>query len=332
MQGREQESRGEADVIILVLMGGASSEREISLKSGEAVRGGLERAGHRVTTFDYNPAQDRGAGQLLASASLREADLVFLALHGGEGEDGRMQALLDLAGKAYTGSGVRASSVCMDKAITKIMLEKACIETPAWARLARRDAGAWRSNPEIRQLGFPVVVKPLDQGSTIGISIVKMESDLEGAIALALEYSSDLIFEKYIDGREMSVSIVGEEVFPIVEIKPRHGFYDYERKYTKGMTDYECPARIESGLARKIESDALSGYLACGCEGFARVDLRLGPDGVAYFLEINTIPGMTETSLVPMAAKAKGLTFEALVDRIASLGLGRARPASPKAV
>jgi len=317
-------------VIIQVLMGGTSTEREISLKTGEAIAGGLGRAGHKVSTFDFDPSRGRGAEQLLASAAFREADLVFLALHGGEGEDGRIQALLDLAGKPYTGSGVRASAICMDKAITKIILEYNCVETPAWVRLGRKDAGAWRSNSELRQLGLPVVVKPLDQGSTIGISIVKMERDLEGAIALALEYSSDLIFERYIEGREMSVAIVGEEVFPIVEIKPRQGFYDYERKYTKGMTDYECPARIESGLARKIEADALRGYLACGCEGFARVDLRLSPDGTAHFLEINTIPGMTETSLVPMAAKAKGLTFEALLDRIAFLGLSRARPASSK--
>lgn len=312
---------------IQVLMGGSSTEREVSLKSGAAIARGLKDAGHKVTTYDLNPAEGRDARHLLISRDLREADLVFLALHGGEGEDGRIQALLELAGKPYTGSGVRASAVCMDKAINKMVFEYYSVETPAWAYLRSEEAHGWRSSETIRRLGFPLVVKPVDQGSTIGLSIVKLESDVDGAIGLALKYSRGLVFEKYIDGREMTVAIVGNEVFPIVEITPKQGFYDYERKYTKGMTDYRCPAPIEDTLARRIESDALRAYLGCGCEGFARVDLRLGLDGVPCFLEVNTIPGMTETSLVPMAAKARGLSFDALVDRIASLGLKRGGPA-----
>jgi D-alanine-D-alanine ligase len=304
-------------------MGGSSSEREVSLMSGAAIARGLECACHEVTTYDLNPGEGRSVRHLLSSRDLADCDLVFLALHGGEGEDGRIQAVLDLAGKPYTGSGVRASAVCMDKAINKMVFEHYSVATPAWTYLTGEEARGWRSSEKIRSLGFPLLVKPVDQGSSIGLSIVKMASDVDGAIRLALEYSRGLVFEKYIDGREMSVAIVGNEVLPVIEIIPKQGFYDYERKYTKGMTDYVCPALIEDSLARSIEAGALKGYLGCGCEGFARVDLRLGRDGVAYFLEVNTIPGMTETSLVPMAARARGMSFEALVDRIAALGLER---------
>jgi len=173
-------------------------------------------------------------------------------------------------------------------------------------------------------------VKPVDQGSTIGLTIVEREADLGAAIDLALKYSHGIVCERFIAGRELTVAIVGDEVFPIVEIKPKEGFYDYKRKYTKGMTDYESPARLEASLAERFQRDAIKAYKACGCEGFARVDLRLAPDGVGYFLEINTIPGMTETSLVPMAAKAKGVAFEDLVDRIAALGLKRGKPVNPR--
>jgi D-alanine-D-alanine ligase len=322
--------QAEVKVVIQVLMGGASSEREVSLSSGSAVARGLERAGHTVATYDYNPDQGRDVNHYLASSGLREADVVFIALHGGEGEDGRIQAILELAGKPYTGSGVRASAICMDKAITKIVLEYNGVTTPAWAYLRNEEAGRRTRANAISRLGLPLVVKPVDQGSTIGLSIVEREGELEAAIGLALEYSDGIVFEKYIDGRELSVSIVGQEVFPIVEIKPREGFYDYQRKYTKGMTDYACPAPLERGLSDRIQEDALKAYRACGCGGFARVDARLDKAGVAYFLEINTIPGMTETSLVPMAAKAKGLSFEALVERIATSGLKRAKSVTPR--
>lgn len=316
-------------MVIQVLMGGTSSEREVSLASGSAIARGLERAGHKVTLYDFNPAEGRDIHHLVGAPDLREADLVFIALHGGEGEDGRIQAVLELAGKPYTGSGVRASAVCMDKMISKVMLEHHGIVTPPWAYLRRKEAGEWRGSAPIAGLGMPIVVKPVDQGSTIGISIVERAGDLARAIDLALRYSDAVVFEKYIDGRELSTSIVGDEVFPTVEIKPKQGFYDYERKYTKGMTEYECPAKIEPAVARRLEADALKAYQVCGCEGFGRVDSRLDAKGTAYFLEINTIPGMTETSLVPMAARARGLAFEALVDRIASLGLGRGGASRP---
>jgi D-alanine-D-alanine ligase len=311
------------------LMGGSSTEREISLKSGEAIARGLATAGHEVATYDLNPGEGRGALALAGSHELAGADVVFLALHGGEGEDGRIQALLELAGKPYTGSGVRASAICMDKVATKIILGHYGVETPGWVYLTRDEASVWANDGAIAALGLPVVVKPVDQGSSIGLTIAQREDEIGPAVSLALRYSRGVVFEEYVAGRELSVPIVGEEVYPIVEIKPKQGFYDYQRKYTKGMTDYQCPAAIDSGKSASIQADSLKAYTACGCEGFARVDFRLGPDGVAYFLEINTIPGMTETSLVPMGARARGVTFDRLVDRIAAHGLKRGIPAEP---
>lgn len=316
-------------MVVLVLMGGSSTEREISLKSGEAIARGLAAAGHTVATYDLNPGAGRGALALAASRELAGAEVVFLALHGGEGEDGRIQALLELAGKPYTGSGVRASAICMDKAATKIILGYHGVATPAWAYLVADGALAWPRDRAVAALGLPVVVKPVDQGSSIGLTIAQGEDEIGPAVSLALRYSRGVVFEKYIAGRELSVPIVGEEVYPIVEIKPKQGFYDYQRKYTKGMTDYQCPAAIDAGLSASIQADSLKAYAACGCEGFARVDFRLGPDGVAYCLEINTIPGMTETSLVPMGARARGVTFEQVVDRIAAHGFKRGVPAQP---
>lgn len=320
----------EIDVTVLVLMGGMSAERAVSLNTGESVAGALRAARHKPVTYDLNPGSGRDIRDLVASQELREADVVFIALHGGEGEDGRIQALLDLLGIPYTGSGVRASAICMDKAISKIIFEHHGIKTPPWFHLTDEAAAGVPSQDAIAAIGgLPVVVKPVDQGSTIGISIVRTFDGLETAIGLARRYSSRVILERYIEGLELSIPIVGDEVFPIVEIKPKEGFYDYERKYTKGMTVYECPADIGGDICRRIERDAMKAYRAVGCDGFGRVDLRLGEDGTPYFLEINTIPGMTETSLVPMAARAKGMTFPELIDRITSLALEKAKTHNP---
>jgi D-alanine-D-alanine ligase len=302
---------------VLVLMGGTSAERPVSVNTGQAVAEGLKEAGHHVRPYDLGGRDGDDFVGLINSPALQEAEAVFIALHGGQGEDGRVQAVLDLIGKPYTGSGVRASAICMDKAVSKIILEHKGISTPPWACLGRKSLCSETAGAAVRGLGgLPVVVKPVDQGSTIGISIVERWEDLDRAIALALEYSGAVLFEAYISGRELSVPVIEDEVYPIVEIKPKEGFYDYERKYTKGMTSYECPACLEEGLYRRIEMETMKAYTSLGCEGFGRVDLRLGDDGTPYFLEVNTIPGMTETSLVPMGAKARGLSFSRLVDRI----------------
>lgn len=311
---------------ILVLMGGISAEREVSLNTGRAVAEALRTAGHSVTQYDLDRAAGRDVIDLVNSPALGAADVVFLALHGGEGEDGRIQALLDLIGVAYTGSGVCSSAICMDKAVSKSIFEYHGISTPEWACLKDADINPDGIGEAINAAGgLPVVVKPVDQGSTIGVSIARRHEDLEGAIDLARRYSPAVLFERYIEGRELSVPIVGDKVLPIVEIRPKGGFYDYERKYTKGMTQYLCPAPVEHRLARRIEQDAMKAFNVLGCEGFGRVDLRLGKDGVPYFLEVNTIPGMTETSLVPMGAEATGISFPELCDRIANLAVGKAK-------
>lgn len=309
---------------VLVLMGGMSSERDVSASTGRAVAEGLGEAGHTVSTFDLDPGEGRGVVDLINSPLLEESDVVFIALHGGEGEDGRIQALFDLMGKPYTGSGVRASSICMDKAISKIIMEHAGIRTPPW-EVFGEGVGVDRAAASIERLGgLPAVVKPIDQGSTIGITIVERLEDLEAAIRLARRYSPNVLFEKYIEGRELSVPVIEDEVYPVIEIKPKEGFYDYERKYTKGMTVYDCPADVPDEVRMRIESESLKAYRALGCEGFGRVDVRLGDDGVPYFLEVNTIPGMTETSLVPMGAAARGISFASLVDRITLYALKKA--------
>jgi D-alanine-D-alanine ligase len=316
---------------VLVLMGGMSTEREVSLSTGAAVRDALEAAGHTAPTYDLDPRAGRDIFDLVTSRSLRDADVVFIALHGGEGEDGRIQAMLGLMGVAYTGSGVRASSLCMDKAVSKIIFERHGIPTPAWACVENGSRSPEAVDQAVSAVGgLPVVTKPVDQGSSVGISIVLKPQDLAGAIRLAERYSTCVILEDYIEGRELSVPIVGDEVFPVVEVKPKQGFYDYERKYTKGMTLYECPAPIGDALFKRIQDDAMKAYTVLGCEGFGRVDVRLGRDDMPYFLEVNTIPGMTETSLVPMAAKASGISFPELIDRITLLALKTAGVENPK--
>jgi D-alanine-D-alanine ligase len=227
----------------------------------------------------------------------------------------------------------------MDKTLSKMIMEQHGIQTPAWFEASGSDErfGGGRIDKQrigeyMESLGgFPVVVKPVDQGSTIGISIVRDESGLAPAIALAERYSRRLVFESYIPGRELSVAIVGEQVFPVIEIVPEEGFYDYERKYTKGKSSYHCPAEIDDALSERISREAFVAYRALGCEGFARVDLRLGDDGTPYFLEVNTIPGMTETSLVPMAAAVGGCSFSDLVDMIVKEALRKPGEVSSKA-
>jgi D-alanine-D-alanine ligase len=302
-----------------------STERDVSLSTGEAVAQGLAEAGYDVDSYDLNPGEGRDVTDLVNSPALKEAAVVFIALHGGEGEDGRIQALLDLLGKPYTGAGVRSSALCMDKAISKTVFEKHDISTPAWTYLLEDVADAETVKNAVSGVGgLPVVVKPVDQGSTIGITIVREACDLEAAIALARRYSPGLVLEEYIEGKELSVPIIEDEAYPVIEIKPSGGFYDFERKYTRGMTLYDCPADLDEGLSRLIQAASLKAYRVLGCENFARVDLRLSLDREPYFLEVNTVPGMTETSLVPMGAESMGISFSGLVDRITRYALNKA--------
>jgi D-alanine-D-alanine ligase len=361
-------------VNILVLMGGNSTEREISLRTGTGIVAALEGRGHRVLAGDPAtgrfarsevlgrggaqgsgalPAEsgDRNAGEssalelaqrtqaLLAAREAAEADVVFIALHGGAGEDGKLQTLLELAGRPYTGSGPLASALAMDKVMAKRLFEWAGILTPegvdltaaeavALARSVPAAAGGWTGPDRLHHLGLPLVVKPVDQGSTIGLTIIQSWADLSAALTEACRFSDRVLCERYIPGKELAIGILGDQALPIVEIEPSKELYDYECKYTKGMSRYTCPARLDPAVARAAQEAALKAFQVLGCADFARVDVRLAPDGKPFVLEVNTIPGMTETSLLPMAAAAAGMSYESLVARWGERAVARrARPA-----
>jgi len=325
---------------VALLMGGRSAEREISLRTGRGIANALRNLGHEVLAIDAAngrllPAGDeeRGAGSAaevrglptsvsagIASADvLGDADVVFLALHGGAGEDGTIQALLDLAGLPYTGSGLLASAPAMDKAMSKKVFEHEGIPTPRW-QLVR--AGEPLPVVDAAVLGgWPIVVKPNREGSTVGLTIVSRDDDLPDAIDLAFEYGDEALIEEFIPGRELTVAVVGDEALPIVEIRPQGGHYDYESKYTAGKSEYFCPADLPEPLAARIRDYGVRAALALGCRGVSRADFRLSPQGEAWCLEVNTIPGMTPLSLVPMAAKARGMSYDQLVARMLELAL-----------
>jgi D-alanine-D-alanine ligase len=340
---------------VLVLMGGISAERDVSLASGEAIVKALKSAGHKVIALDTAKGQnllpDSGKyipegvktkppdvaelekkGKELAlkaidSFDFSEVDVIFLALHGGQGEDGTIQALLDLTGKPYTGSGVLASALAMNKAMSKKIFEREGILTPEWFLVEDSDLSDLSKIEDRieKSLGFPCVVKPNDQGSTVGLTIVNEKSELKKAFDFAKKYSTQFLVEKYIPGRELTVGILGDQALPVVEIVPEHGIYDYECKYTTGKSKYIAPAEIPEEKSKEIQSIGLKAFRALGCEGYARVDFRFGEDDRFYCLEVNTLPGMTAHSLVPKAAKALGIDFPVLVDRIARLALRKRR-------
>jgi D-alanine-D-alanine ligase len=251
--------------------------------------------------------------------AVQEAELVFIALHGTWGEDGTIQAALELAGKPYTGSGVMTSALAMDKAMTKRVFEREALPTPHWMML---EAGVAGSAIDISLIGgYPLVVKPNAEGSTVGLTIVKHPSELEPAIQKAAECGEQILVEQYIEGRELTVTILGEQALPIVEIEPKSGFYDYASKYTKGATEYTCPAKLDKELTKHVRELAVEAAQVLGCRGVSRVDFRLSEDDEPYILEVNTIPGMTPTSLVPMAAAAKGMSYDQLCQRIVDLAM-----------
>ena len=296
-----------------VLMGGGSSEREISLKSGGAIAAALGRRGYQVVMIDV----DRGIAHRLREDRVA---IAFLALHGSGGEDGTIQGLLETLRIPYTGSGVLASAIGMNKGITKKILVCHSIRTP-------RCFYRWRNDEEMEKLphgfDYPVVVKPPNQGSTIGVSIVRESGELLPAQALAFRYSPEILVEEFIEGLEITVGILGESALPVIEILPQEGFYTYEAKYRKGKTEYILPARLEASVYREVQEMAVAACQAIGCEGGARVDFRVNPKGVPFVLEINTIPGMTETSLYPKAAAQAGIDYDTLVERILESALKR---------
>lgn len=297
---------------VAVLMGGSSAEREISLNSGGAVLQALLQSG--VDAFAFDPAQQ-------ALSELQVADIAFIALHGRYGEDGCMQGALELLNIPYTGSGVMASALAMDKWRTKLIWQAAGIATPPF-RLLNADSD-WAQVAQ--QLGLPLFVKPANEGSSIGISKVKQVADLAAAYQLALASDRLVIAEKFIDAGEYTVGIIGDQALPIVQIVPANEFYDYEAKYLRNDTQYVCPCALSAAKQAQIQAEALQAFAALGGRGWGRVDFLMDSQGQHYFLEVNTSPGMTDHSLVPMAAKAAGLDFTSLVLKILSLAQGEQR-------
>jgi D-alanine-D-alanine ligase len=312
-------------VKVAVLKGGRSLEREVSMRSGARVEDALSSLGHEVASFDL--------GQDLVSRLRSEApDAVFIALHGPGGEDGTVQELLEILDLRYTGPGVAACALCMDKVAAKHVLREAGIPTPDWVAFnatAFRELGAADTLEEIEdRLGFPLVVKPAAQGSSLGVKVVARREDVPEALVSAFSYDDRVLVERYVEGRELAVGILGSDPLPIVEAIPRDGdMFDFEARYEIGRTDYVCPADLSDGDSRAVAGAALVAYEALGCAGFARVDLILGDDG-PQVLEVNAIPGLTDTSLFPMAAEAAGIGFEQMVERIVGLALEQQRGAA----
>ena len=299
--------------VVAVVMGGPSAEREVSLNTGAAIANALREYGYtNVVEIDLDP---RNFGKQLAES---KAEVVFNAVHGLYGEDGRLQTLLEIREMPYTGSGMIASVSCMDKAITKRMLRDAGISTPACLIVNKKESGI--KEKIMQRFSLPVVIKPASQGSSIGVEIVKEENQLDEALANAFKYSRDILVEEFISGKELTVSMMqkdGEVVaLPVIHIAPHSGTYDYHSKYTKGATEYICPADLDEETTKKVQEISKQAYEVLGCSGVARADVMLDEEGNGYVLEINTVPGMTATSLVPKAAAAAGISFPELCNII----------------
>lgn len=334
---------------ITVLLGGVSAERDVSLSSGLRVAAALREKGHAVVCLD--PAKgvlsrESEAGLLaagvgsappsleaLAGLSARslsptlgtrpevtDADVVFVALHGGQGEDGTVQALLDMVGVPYTGSGHLPSALAMDKHLSKVVMRAAGVATANWI-MAPREVAELDAEDIGRHLDWPVVVKPSKQGSTVGLSIVRAATELHAAVTEAFRYDDEVMIERFVPGQELTVGILGGQVLPTIEIQPAKELYDYECKYTPGMAR-EFVAELPADVQSKLADQARRAFAALKLSGYARIDFRLDPHGQPWCLEANTLPGMTPTSLIPQAAAAAGVLFPDLCERIVHLALG----------
>jgi D-alanine-D-alanine ligase len=351
---------------VTVLTGGTSAEREVCLMSGRKVLAALDPARYEAVAVDLaaitGPRAGEAAGilfapdgcdlsalpaggsepgsaagrslpQVAAKAALPakpdgRPDVVFIALHGGAGENGVVQGMLELLAVPYTGSGVLASALAMNKIMAKKVFERERIPTPDWVAVRASDSST--SDRILKRIGVPCVVKPACEGSTIGVSVVKAGGELPAALEAAFEYGPEALVERFIAGTEITGPVIGNddaEVLPLVEIVAQDGFYDYHAKYTPGATQEIVPARIPEATAGRARELTLRAHHALGCRGISRVDMIATPDEV-YVLEVNTIPGLTETSLVPRAAEAAGISFPQLVDRLIELALEERRGGS----
>ncbi len=331
---------------VMVVFGGRSGEHEVSLASARAImqalnasgrhevvpvgitRGGrwlssgdpmreLESAGSETTGTSGPPAQTEEK----IPAALGTVDVVFPVLHGPYGEDGTIQGMLELLQIPYTGSGVLASALAMDKDLSKHLFRRSDVQTADWVMVSNDDPGSFA----IEHLGLPLIVKPSKQGSTVGLTLVKERGELPASIAEAFRYDDEVMVEQFIAGREFTVGILGDEALPVGEIIPKHEIYDYECKYTAGMAQEIFPARISEAWRDRLQDEARRAFKALKLGGYARIDFRMTEDGEPYCLEANTLPGMTQTSLIPQAAAAAGISFPELCDRIVRIALESGR-------
>ena len=329
---------------VTVLTGGTSAERDVALASAVQVVAALRSFGHQVTVVDtargFVPERDEDSllsssvgtvppspaelaelekGVLLSGlrdlAAVREADVLFLSLHGGRGEDGTIQTILEVLGVPYTGSRALGSGMAMDKDVSKRLFRASGVETADWLMTP-----ATASRVE-RELGWPAVVKPSKQGSTVGLTVVKQARDYQAALDLAIQYDDEVMIEAFVPGRELTVGILEGEALPVGEIIPRHEIFEYECKSTPGMSEEIFPADLPVAVAQECATLAVRAHQALKLGGYSRVDFRLDPKGGLYCLEANTLPGMTATSLFPQAARAAGIDFPSLCDRICRTAL-----------
>jgi D-alanine-D-alanine ligase len=330
-----------SDIKIILLVGGSSTERIISKRSSKSIYQALISLGFNVTLIDpaygknqladvdkyfdeldYYPISESNYIEAFNLDVFNKCDLVFIGLHGKWGEDGTVQALLDMKKIKYTGSKMLASTVTMDKILSKILFDKYQIPTPKWISLFSNEIDFDKIESEIKsELGYPIVVKPNDQGSTVGLSIVKNQNQLNEALLVASKYSDKILIEEFIEGRELTVGIVDKTIYPVLEIVPTHEIYDYECKYTSGMSEYIVPAKIDEYISNQLKEVSMKAFNALECEGYARLDYRLTKDNKFYLLEINTLPGMTSLSLLPKMAESVNVSFEELVNQIVKISL-----------
>ncbi len=297
---------------VAVLLGGSSAEREVSLQSGSAVLAGLREAG--VEAYAVDPRET-------PVTALKEEgyDKVFIALHGRGGEDGTMQAMLEYQGLPYTGSGVMASAITMDKMRTKLLWQGAGLPVANSVALNSREGFSAEAAIQIAALGMPVIVKPSREGSSVGMSKVDTEDKLAEALELAFKHDDEVLVEKWMSGPEFTVAVLGDDILPSIRIQPAGVFYDYEAKYLSDDTQYFCPAGLSDEKEAALAALARKAWQVLGCSGWGRVDVMQDSDGEFYLLEVNTAPGMTSHSLVPMAARQAGMSFSQLVVRILEL-------------
>lgn len=299
-----------------VLLGGPSSERDVSIRSGKAIANALRKRGHNVVEIGEKDSIEEGIVK-------NSIDVAFIALHGRYGEDGTIQKFLEDNSIPYTGSRPLASRLAIDKELAKIEFLKNGINTPEYITVFERVDYSSVIKDIKNKLSLPIVVKPVEEGSSIGLSVVKEEGNLQYALDSAFTYSKKVIVERYIAGEELTVGILGNAPLAVVQIVPKKGHYNFEAKYTSGMTEYIVPAKINSDIYKEVQFLGLSAHNVLGCRDMSRVDVRLDLKGKPWVLEVNTIPGFTETSLLPKAAKAVGIGFEDLCEKILEFVVAR---------